>query len=46
MREAKPSEEQAERVMTAIRDVLKGFQTPRGIEAPAAWWIVSARNQG
>jgi SAM-dependent methyltransferase len=44
LREAKPSEEQRAKVLSAVRGVLESFQTPRGLEAPAGWWIVTADN--
>lgn len=43
LREAKPSEAQRARVVEAVRSVLEGFATPRGLEAPAAAWIFTAR---
>jgi len=43
LREANASEAQRERVVAAVRASLEQFLTPRGVEAPAAAWIVSAR---
>jgi SAM-dependent methyltransferase len=45
LREANPTQEQRERVIGAVREVLKGFATPRGVEAGSGAWIVSARNR-
>lgn len=45
LREANPTEEQRERVIGAVRRVLEGFVTPRGVEAGSGAWIVSARNR-
>jgi SAM-dependent methyltransferase len=45
LREAKASEAQRERVVGAVRASLEQFLTPRGVEAPASAWIVSARRQ-
>jgi SAM-dependent methyltransferase len=42
LREANPPEEQRARVVEAVRGVLKSFETPRGLEAPAGAWIVTA----
>ena len=42
MREVKPSEEQRDRVIGAVRKVIESFQTPRGFEAEAGAWIVTA----
>lgn len=44
LREAKPSSEQRDRVVGAVRQVIESFETPRGIEAEAGAWIVTARN--
>jgi hypothetical protein len=44
LREAKPSDEQRARVIGAVRKVIESFETPRGIEAEAGAWIVTARN--
>lgn len=44
LREAKPSDEQRARVIDAVRKVIESFETPRGIEAEAGAWIVTARN--
>ena len=44
LREAKPSDEQRSRVVGAVRQVIESFETPRGIEAEAGAWIVTARN--
>ena len=41
--QANASEEQRARVMEAVREALAQFQTPRGLEAPAAAWIVTAK---
>lgn len=46
LREAKPSDAQRERVVAAVRGVLESFATPRGLEAPAAAWLVTARRGG
>jgi SAM-dependent methyltransferase len=46
LREAKAPAEQRARVVSAVREALAGFVTPRGVEAPAAAWIVTARNAG
>jgi SAM-dependent methyltransferase len=43
LREAQAGPEQRERVVAAVREALERFETPRGIEAPAAAWIVTAR---
>jgi SAM-dependent methyltransferase len=43
LREAKATDEQRARVMAAIREAIETFRTPRGLRAPAAAWIVSAR---
>ncbi len=43
LREAQAGPEQRERVVTAVRDALARFETPRGLEAPASAWIVTAR---
>ena len=43
LREAKAGPEQRERVVAAVREALTRFESPRGIEAPAAAWIVTAR---
>ncbi len=45
LREVKPSEEQRARVIDSVRKVLESFQTPRGFEAEAGAWIVTARNE-
>ncbi len=42
LREVKPGAEQRARVIGAVREVLESFQTPRGIEADAGAWIVTA----
>jgi SAM-dependent methyltransferase len=44
LREARPSDEQRARVIEAVRKVIESFETPRGIEAEAGAWIVTARN--
>jgi len=44
LREARPSDEQRARVIGAVRKVIESFETPRGIEAEAGAWIVTARN--
>jgi len=44
LREAKPSDDQRARVIGAVRQVIESFETPRGIEAAAGAWIVTARN--
>jgi SAM-dependent methyltransferase len=44
MREVKPSEEQRARVIESVRKVIASFETPRGFEAEAGAWIVTARN--
>ena len=43
LREARPSKEQRARVIGAVREVIESFETPRGIEAEAGAWIVTAR---
>ena len=43
LREANPSPEQRANVLEAVRGVLASFETPRGLEADAGAWIVSAR---
>jgi SAM-dependent methyltransferase len=43
LREAKPSAEQRARVIGSVRKVLESFQTPRGFEAEAGAWIVTAQ---
>jgi SAM-dependent methyltransferase len=42
LREANAGEEQHARVREAVREALAQFQTPRGLEAPSAAWIVTA----
>ena len=44
LREAKPSDAQRARAVEAVREVIKSFETSRGIEAEAGAWIVTARN--
>jgi SAM-dependent methyltransferase len=44
LREARPSDEGRARVIDAVRKVIESFETPRGIEAEAGAWIVTARN--
>ena len=44
LREAQAGPELRARVEDAVRRALATFRTPRGVEAPAAAWIVSARN--
>jgi SAM-dependent methyltransferase len=44
LREARPSDDQRARVIEAVRKVIESFETPRGIEAEAGAWIVTARN--
>ncbi len=44
LRAAKPTDEQRSGVIAAVRAVLESFETPRGIEAAAGTWIVTARN--
>ncbi len=46
LREAQAGPEQRERVVAAVREALARFETPRGIEAPASAWIVTARSRG
>jgi len=43
LREAQAGPEQRARVLEALREAFERFRTPRGVEAPAAAWIVSAR---
>lgn len=43
LREAQAGPEQRERVVAAVREALARFETPRGLEAPASAWIVTAR---
>jgi SAM-dependent methyltransferase len=43
LREAKATDTQRARVIEAVREALASFETPRGLEAPAAAWIVTAR---
>jgi SAM-dependent methyltransferase len=43
LREANPDPEQRAKVLEAVRGVLQRFETPRGLEAGAGAWIVSAR---
>ena len=45
LREAKPTAEQLERVVAAVRGVLEKFVTPRGMEAGSGAWVVSARKK-
>ncbi len=42
LREAQAGPEQRERVVAAVREALAAFETPRGLEAPASAWIVTA----
>lgn len=44
LREARPNDDQRARVIEAVRKVIASFETPRGIEAEAGAWIVTARN--
>lgn len=46
LREAQAGPEVRARVVDALRGVLEGFRTPRGVEGPAAAWIVQARRGG
>lgn len=43
LREANPSEAQRALVLDAVRTVLESFRTPRGFEAEAGAWIVTAQ---
>lgn len=43
LREAQADPEQRRRVLAAVRSCLESFRTPRGLEAPAGAWIVTAR---
>ena len=43
LREAQAGPEQRERVVAAVREALARFETPRGLEAPASAWVVTAR---
>ena len=43
LREANPNPEQRAKVLEAVRGVLQRFETPRGLEAGAGAWIVSAK---
>jgi SAM-dependent methyltransferase len=43
LREARATDAQRARVIDAVREALESFDTPRGLEAPAAAWIVTAR---
>lgn len=43
LREVQPTEEQRAKVIAAVRGVLEGFVTPRGLEAGAGAWIVTAK---
>ncbi|MEB2345618.1 MAG: methyltransferase domain-containing protein [Deltaproteobacteria bacterium] len=46
LREAQAGPEVRARVEEALRTVFERFRTPHGVEAPAAAWIVTARNPG
>jgi SAM-dependent methyltransferase len=43
LREANAGPDQRARVERAVREALARFETPRGLEAPAAAWVVTAR---
>jgi SAM-dependent methyltransferase len=43
LREVKPGEQQRARVIGAVREVIESFRTPRGLEAGAGAWIVTAQ---
>lgn len=43
LREAQAGPEQRDRVVAAVREALARFETPRGLEAPASAWILTAR---
>ena len=43
LREVKPNEAQRTLVIDAVRKVLESFRTPRGFEAEAGAWIVTAQ---
>jgi SAM-dependent methyltransferase len=46
LREAQAGPAQRARVLEAVRAAFEAFRTPRGVEAPAAAWIVRARRPG
>lgn len=46
LREAQAGPEVRARVLDALREAFERFRTPRGVEAPAAAWIVRARRPG
>jgi SAM-dependent methyltransferase len=46
LREAQAGPEVRARVEEALRRAFEQFRTPRGVEAPAAAWIVTARQPG
>jgi SAM-dependent methyltransferase len=46
LREAQAGPDVRARVLDALREAFERFRTPRGVEAPAAAWIVTARREG
>lgn len=46
LREAQAGPELRARVLDALRSAFEQFRTPRGVETPAAAWIVRARRDG